>query len=93
MGFSPLLNLAIKRLPRNQVRDVVIVVVLLLLAPLAALLLLHRLVALGELAQLVQRVRAQLVEDAGDQLGELLVLAVAVDGEGIGGDGGVDCGV
>lgn len=53
--------------------------------------LLHALVALGELAQGSERVGAELVQDAGDELGELLVLAVAVDGEGVGGDRGVDC--
>jgi hypothetical protein len=31
-----------------------------------------------------------LIEDAGDELGEFFIFAVAVDGEGVGGDGGVD---
>jgi hypothetical protein len=31
-----------------------------------------------------------LVEDAGDELGEFFVFAVAVDGESVGGDGCVD---
>ena len=32
-----------------------------------------------------------MVEDAGDEFGEFFVFAGAVDGEGVGGDGGVDC--
>lgn len=83
------LGLALEVLTRNKVRDVVIVLILLLLT--LTLLLLHALVALGELAEGGQRVGTELVEDAGDELGELLVLTVAVDGEGVGGDGGVDC--
>jgi len=31
-----------------------------------------------------------LVQDAGDELRELFVFAVAVEGEGVGGDGGMD---
>jgi len=53
---------------------------------------LHVLVALGQLAERGERVGTQLVEDAGDELGELLVLAVSVEGEGVGWDRGVDCG-
>jgi hypothetical protein len=81
---SSLLNLGLglEVVAGNEVGDVVIVVVVLLLVVLA-LLLLHALVALGELAQRRQRVGAELVEDAGNELGELLVLAVAVDGEGV----------
>ena len=52
---------------------------------------LHVLVALGELAELGKAVGAELVQDAGDELGELLLLAVTVESEGVGGDGGVDC--
>ena len=37
-----------------------------------------------------EAVGAQLVQDAGDELGEFLLLAVAVEGVGVGGDGGVD---
>lgn len=79
------LGLALEVLAGDQLRDVIIVGLLALLA------LLHVLVALGQLAQGGQGVGAQLVQDAGDELGQLLVLAVAVDGEGVGGDGGVDC--
>ena len=74
----------------NEVRDVVIVLVVVLLASLT-LLLLHTLVALGEFAQRCERVGAELVEDTGDELGELLVLTGAVDGEGVGRYRGVDC--
>lgn len=77
-----LLDLALEVLTLDQVGDVVLLTVLALL--------LHVLVALGELAEGGEGVGAELVEDAGDELGELLVLAVAVDGEGVGGDGGVD---
>jgi hypothetical protein len=51
---------------------------------------LHALVALGELPQVSERVGPELVEDAGDELGELLVGAVAVDGECVGAHGSVD---
>ena len=76
----PLLDLRLEVLTLNQVGDVLVVLVLLL-----------ELVALGELAERREGVGAELVEDAGDELGELLVLAVAVDGERVGLDGGVDC--
>lgn len=85
-----LLNLALEVLALDQVRDVVLVFLALFLA-LGGLLLLQVLVALGQLAQRRQAVRAQLVQDARDELGQLLLLAVAVDSEGVGGDGGVDC--
>ncbi|RBQ90199.1 hypothetical protein VDGD_20520 [Verticillium dahliae] len=78
-----LLDLALKVLSLDEVGDVVLIAVLLAL--------LHVLVALGELAEGGKGVGAELVEDARDELGELLVLTVAVDGEGVGGNGGVDC--
>lgn len=78
-----LLDLALKVLALDQVGDIVLIVGLLAL--------LHILVRLGELAERGEGVGAKLVEDAGDELGELLVLAVAVDGKGVGGDRGVDC--
>lgn len=81
-----LLDLALKVLALDQLGDLVVVVL-----ALAALGLGHGLVALGELAERGQGVGAELVEDAGHELGELLVLAVAVDGKGVGGDRGVDC--
>ena len=83
---AALLDLALKVLTLHQIGDIILVVVLLL-----ALGLLHVLVGLGQLAEGGEGVRAQLVEDAGDELGEFLLLAVAVEGEGVGGDGGVDC--
>ena len=61
------------------------------LVVLALLVLGHGLVALGELAEGSEGVGAELVEDAGDKLSELLVLGLAVDGKGVGGDRGVDC--
>jgi hypothetical protein len=54
------------------------------------LLLLHVLVALGELAQGSEGVGAELVQDVGDELGELLLLTVAVQGKSVGGDGTVN---
>ena len=77
-----LLDLVLEVLTGNEVGDVVIIGLLLAL--------LHVLVALSQLAERGKRVRAELVQDAGDELGKLLVLAVAIDGEGVGGDGGVD---
>ena len=82
--------LALKVLTLHKIRYLVIVVVLLVFT-LAALL--EALVGFGELSEGCERVWAELVEDAGDELGELFVLAVAVDGEGVGWDGGVDCGL
>lgn len=79
---SALLDLALEVLALDQVGDLIIV--------LALLALLHVLVALGKLAERSERVGAKLVKDAGNKLGKLLVLAVAVDGKGVGGNGGVD---
>jgi len=77
-----LFDLALEVLALDEVRDLAIIVV-------ALLGLLHVLVRFGQLAEGSQGVGAELVEDAGDKLGELLVLAVAVDGEGVVGDSGV----
>lgn len=79
-ALFPLLDLRLEVLALNEVGDVLVVLVLLL-----------ELVALGKFTERGERVGAELVEDAGDELGELLVLAVAVDGEGVGLDSGVDC--
>lgn len=83
--IAALLDLALKVLALDQVGDIILVVVLLL-----ALGLLHVLVGLGELAEGGEAVGAQLVQDTGDELGEFLLLAVAVEGVGVGGDGSVD---
>ena len=79
--------LALEVLALDELGDLIVVVTTLL--ALAALL--EALVALGELAEGSEGVGAELVKDAGDELGELLVLAVAVDGEGVGRHSGVDC--
>lgn len=79
-----LLDLVLKAVAGHQLGDVVLISL-----PLLALL--HVLVALGKLAERRERVGAELVEDAGDELRELLVLTVAVDGECVCRDGGVDC--
>jgi hypothetical protein len=79
-------GLRLEVLSSNELWDVVVVVILIivvLLVTILALLLLHALVALGEFAQRCERVGAKLVEDTGNELGELLVLTVTVDGEGV----------
>ena len=86
--ISFLLNIALEVLTLNQIRDIILLVVLLALT--TGLVLLHVLVALGELAERGEAVGAKLVQDTGDELGEFLLLAVTVEGEGVGGDGGVD---
>lgn len=78
--------LALEVLALDQLGYLIIVVVLLLTLST----LLEALVALSELAERSERVGAELVKDARDELGELLVLTVAVEGEGVGGDSGVD---
>lgn len=80
--------LLLKVLALDQFRNVIVVLVLLALLTLGALL--HVLVALGQLAERSEGVWTELVEDARYQLGELLVLAVAVDGKGVGWNGSVD---
>lgn len=82
-----LLNIALKVLALHQIRDIILLVVLLALT--TGLALLHVLVALGKLAQRREAVGTQLVQDTGDELGEFLLFAVTVEGEGVGGDGGV----
>ena len=82
--MADLLDGLVEGLASNEVWDVIIVLLL------GTLLLLHALVALGQLAQGGKGVWAELVEDAWDELGELLVLTGTVDGEGVGWDGGVD---
>lgn len=47
-------------------------------------------VRLGQAAEGRERVGAELVQDTRDELGELLGLAGAVDGEGVVGERGVD---
>lgn len=81
--------LALEVLALDELGDLVVVVTTLL----ALTALLEALVALGELAEGSEGVGAELVENAGDELGELLVLTVAVDGEGVGRHSGVDCAV
>ncbi len=78
-----LLNLVLKVWLLNKVGNLIVVRLLLAL--------LHALVALGELAQRGKRIGSELVQDTGDELGQLLVLTVAVDGEGVGGNSGVNC--
>lgn len=84
---SLLLDFAIECLAWHEVRNIVVVLVGLILA----FLLLHGLVTLCQLTQRCERVRAQLIEDAGDQFRKFLVFAVAVDGERVGGNRSVYC--
>jgi hypothetical protein len=72
----------------NQIGDVLIIIVVLLVSVLT-LLLLHALIALGQFAERCKRIRSELVENAGDEFGQFLVLAIAVNGEGVGRNGGV----
>lgn len=83
-------RLALERLTRYQIRNLLVVISALFLLPVLALILLHALVALGQLAEAGQAVWAKLVEDARDELGKLFVFAVAVQGEGVGGERGLD---
>ena len=80
-----LFDLALKVLASDQVGDVVIVLTTLLV------LLGNVLVALSELAEGSKGVGSELVQDTRDELSQLLVLAGTVDGEGVGGDSGVNC--
>lgn len=80
-----LFDLVFEVLTLHQIRDIILIIILLV-----ALVLLHRLVSLGELAEGSKGVGAQLVQDTGDELSELLLLAVTVESEGVGGDRGVD---
>jgi hypothetical protein len=76
------LGLRLEVVASDEVWNVVVVVVVILVV---VIILLHALVALGEFAQRCERVGTELVEDAGDELCQLLVLTVSVDGEGVGG--------
>lgn len=80
-------GLALEVLALDEVGNVVVVLLLLLTFGT----LLQGLVALGELPEGCERVWAELVKDAGDKFGELLVLTVTVDGKGVGRDGSVNC--
>lgn len=49
------------------------------------------LVRLGDPPQSIHGLRSELGQDAGNELGELLLLAATVDGESVGAGGSVDC--
>ena len=87
---ATLLDLTVESFSRHQIRDVIIVVISFSVAIVSTFLLLHALVTLGEFAKGGETVGTELVEDTGYELGKFLIFAVAVDGEGIGGNGGVD---
>jgi len=84
-----LLNFALKVLPFHQIWYIVIVLVL-RLASLSSVLFLQALIALRQLAQGGQGVRTKLVENAGDEFGELFVFARTVNGKSVRRNGGVD---
>lgn len=95
------LHLAFEILPLDQIRDIVVIIVVVVSAILlvarvpvpaaaAAVLFLQALVALRQFSQRGQTVGPELVEDAGDEFGEFLVFARAVDGEGVGRNRRVD---
>lgn len=74
----------------HHVRDLVIALATLLLSSHVSCV--HGLVGLGELAEAGKGVGAKLREDTGDELSELLVSTLAVDGKGVGGSANaVDC--
>lgn len=81
-----LLDLALKVLSVDEVRDVILILAL----ALGLLTALHVLVRLGQLPQGGERVGPELVEDARDELCQLLVLTAAIDGKRVCRDGGVD---
>lgn len=89
MRAENLFDLVLKVLTLNQVWDIIIILIIVLLV-LTTLCLLHRLVALGKLAEGSKGIWAELVEDTWDELGELFVFAVTVDGEGVGWNSGVN---
>jgi hypothetical protein len=80
-----LFNFPLEILPFHQLRDLIIIA-LSFLSFLAALLLLQTLIAFCQSSKGGKGVRTELVENAGDQFRKFLVLAVAIDGEGVGGD-------
>jgi len=84
-GLLDLGALVLKCLVLNQIGDLIIVIVFLAFGPLV-----HGLVALGQLTERGQGIRAQLVEDAGHKFGQLLVFSIAVDGKKVARDGGVN---
>jgi hypothetical protein len=83
-----LFDLVLEVLPCDQIWDVIVVVVFLVFT---TCFLLHRLITLGKLSEGGEGVRAELVEDTGDEFGEFLVFTVSIDGKGVGWDSGVDC--
>ena len=85
MQVAGLLDLALEVLAGYQIGNIIVVVGVLSV-------LRHVLVALGQLPKRSEGVGAQLVEDSGHELRKLLVLAVTIDGESVGGDGRVDWG-
>ena len=82
-----LFNLILESLSCNQIWNIVLIVIVLAFT---ALLLLHGLVALGKLSEGCEGVGAELVENTGYELSELLVFAVTVDSKGVGWDCGMN---
>lgn len=82
------INLGLECLALDQLGNILIIFIAVLLT--LTFLLLHVLVALGEFAEGGEGVGAELVQDAGYEFGEFFLFTVAVDGEGVAGDGGLD---
>lgn len=91
--FKPfLLNGAFEILSFDQIRNIILILVFFaFFLAFASFLLLQTLVTLGQFAERSQAVGTELVQDSGDKFGEFLFFAVSVDGEGVGGNGGMDC--
>jgi hypothetical protein len=85
-----LFDFALEVLTFNKIWDLIIVIVSFLLF--TTLLFLQALIRFSQSPQASQRVGTELVEDARDELSELLVFTVAVNCEGVGRNGSVNCG-
>lgn len=73
----------------DKFRNIVVVIILLL--AILTLFLLHALVGFGEAAQRGERVGPELVEDAGNELSQLFILAGTVNRKSVGWNSGMDC--
>ena len=80
---------ALKVLALHKIWNLIVIVVFLAVFTIPTLL--HALIAFRELAKGCERVGSELVQDSGHEFGELLVFAVAVDCESVGGDRCVNC--
>jgi hypothetical protein len=84
-----LFDFIFKVLSLDQLGNIIIIFVVLLVF--TTFCLLHRLVALSKFSEGGEGVWTKLVKNTGNELRELLVFAVSVDGESVRWDGGVNC--